>query len=90
MIGEIHLRITSIFIPLASILTIYWKGNFDSKPKNIQNLGKIVYLTTSFTISLRKDKVKVSHAKISHIFSQNKNASVQPQNYPIYMFFFCK
>ena len=45
-------------------------------------------LTTSFTIPLPKDTVKDSHAEINHIFSRKKNASTQPHNYPINLFFF--
>ena len=37
--------------------------------------------------SLTKDKVKVDHAKISHIFSRNKNASTEQHNYTINLVF---
>ena len=55
--------------------------------KNQHAKNQIVCLTTSFTIPLWKDKVKVSHAKISCIFSCNKNASKEPDNYPINLTF---
>ena len=58
--------------------------------KNQHAKTQIVCLTTSFTIPLRKGKVKVSTAKISLIFSRNKYASTEPHNYPINLFFFCK
>ena len=36
----------------------------------------------------QKDKVKVSHAKINCIFSPNKNASKEPDYYPINLLFY--
>ena len=54
--------------------------------KNQYAKNQIVCLTTSWTIPLRKDKVKISHTKISHNFSRNKNASTEPHNYPINLF----
>ena len=55
--------------------------------KNQHAKNQILCLTTSFTIPLHKDKVKVSHTKINHIFSHNKNASAEPHNYPIKLVF---
>ena len=55
--------------------------------KNQHAKNQIVCLNTSFTIPLWKDKVKVSHEKISHIFLHNKNASTETHNYPINLFF---
>ena len=55
--------------------------------KNQHAKNQIVCLTTSFTIPLRKDKVKVSHAKNSHIFSHNKNASTEQHNHAINLVF---
>ena len=51
--------------------------------KNQYAKNQIVCLITSWTIPLRKDKVKISHTKISHIFSRSKNPSTEPHNYPI-------
>ena len=55
--------------------------------KNQHAKNQIVCLTTSFTILLRKNKVKVSHAKINRIFSRNKNAFTEPDNSPINLVF---
>ena len=44
---------------------------------------QIVCLTTSFAFPFRKDKVKVTHAKINHIFSGKKAASTEQHGYPI-------
>ena len=42
--------------------------------------NQTVCLNKPFAIPLRNYKVKGSHAKISHIFSRNKNASTEPHN----------
>ena len=49
--------------------------------------NQIICWTTCFTVALQKYQVKVSHAKISRIFSPNKNASTEPHNYPLNLFF---
>ena len=58
--------------------------------KNQHAKNQIVCLTTSSTIPLWKDKVKVNQAKIKRIFSRDKNASAEPHNYPINLAFFYK
>ena len=55
--------------------------------KNQHAKNQIVYLIASFTIPLRKEKVKVSYAKISRIFLHNNNASTEPRNYLINLVF---
>ena len=40
-----------------------------------------------FTVASQKGKVEVSHAKISRNFSHHKNASAEPHNYPLNLFF---
>ena len=37
-------------------------------------------LNQTFTVALRENGLKVTHAKISGIFSRNKNASTEPHN----------
>ena len=54
--------------------------------KNQHPKNQIICLTASFIIALRKDKLKVSHARIN-IFWCNKNASTEPHNYPINLVF---
>ena len=51
--------------------------------KNQCAKSQTVCLTTSFKMVLRKNKIKVSHTKINHIFPRNKNVSTEPHNYPI-------
>ena len=60
------------------------RGNRCGKPQESHKSYLQPYLD-------KKDKAKVSHAKISHIFS-HKNASAEPHNYviPIKSGFFCK
>ena len=50
-----------------------------------QNSNRL--LTTSFKMALQKNKIKVSHTKINHIFPRNKNGSTEPHNYPINLIF---
>ena len=49
----------------------------------IKFLKKFAY----FTVASQKDKVEVRHAKISRNFSYHKNASTEPHNYPLNLFF---
>ena len=46
--------------------------------KNQHAKNQIVCLAAFFTITVRKDKVKVNHTKIKHIISRNKNISREP------------
>ena len=55
--------------------------------KNQHAKNQIACFNASFTITLGKDKVKVSHAKVNHIFACNKNASTEPHNYPMNLSF---
>ena len=55
--------------------------------KNEYPKSQIICLTTSFTVPLQKDKVNVSHAKISPIFSRSKNAIAEPRKHPLNLFF---
>ena len=49
--------------------------------------NQIICLTAFFTIAFWKIRVKVSYTKINHVFSCNENASTEPLNYPINLFF---
>ena len=55
--------------------------------KNEHAKNYIICLTACFTVASQKDKVEASHAKISRNFSHHKNASTEPHNYPLNLFF---
>ena len=59
-----------------------------SSLKNQHAKNQVIWLNASFMMAFWKNKIKVRHTKIYHIFLRNKNASTEPHNYPINLFFF--